>query len=561
MRESNIQDIIESHDGYWALQQPDMRDYTALYRVRMFQRTGRKNNGWSIATGGTIYTETPDGYNQIEGLVAAAFAKNPAVVISSGPDEKGDPALCQEICNRWLDGRVETVKTILRYGLLYPFSGVKLSFVDAAKSVMDAVDIRPLHPWDMVVDMDAELWSDQRYTGHIYYIDLRTAKKRWPGNKWSPAKRVDYLTQIDPSSGFSTVTVGWGVDASWEAARSMGDPDADGGLLAYVKIYEIYDLLSDEVLWYSPNAGSNGKVLKKISGIPIRDRNDRPVAPIIPFYASRDPQAPLKGGSHMGRIYDLLREYNSVLTYKSNAVRRDNRQYLARKDALDDQARSVLRENQDQTIIELELDPNTSLGETIVPLIPPPMSMDLTRYEAEIRDNLDRAGNVAPFVRGEATNSTATEINMLQSYSSNIIGMVARARDQALEGMCDVYIQMMRALLEDPDTKYEPETVTIEGVATVISPASLAGKMRIAASDQSSTPISAALQRQQALELAPTLISLGADKEAVLKLLVTKFELPEDLIPKADAGTSTQQVTAEPAGDASAVAGGTNATL
>ena len=523
MEVKDLNQIRDAHEQYWNLLRPAMRRLTKAYACRSVSGPdglGEKDSNRVI---------TPDGYSYVESYVGSLFAKRPALSVTAGPEESGDPHLIEGVANRFLYNQVENIEDLVRFALVYPFQAVKLGFVGSRKSVLDRVDATVVRPWDIIVDTDAPKWELQRYVGHRYWLPLPTAVEKFGNKDWKPSIRLDYLE----ASGTSQTTMSARNPFSSPAPENSKAGDA----LSYVEIVEMYDLLEDEFLVWTPNltAGANaakrdqggGFVLKRTSPIPIRDADGSPLPPIVPLYMSHDASIPLRGASTLARVYDALMETNALRTNAAQSVRRNSRMYLAREGVLSDNAKEAIRANEDQTIVEVAPMPQHSLSDVVVPMPTMPMSPDYTRYQSDIRADLERGSILAPFTRGQATNATATEIQALTTYTASEVGRMARRRDIAVENMATVYIRMMQALLLDDDSL--KQALTIDGQRVIIDAESISGSHRFAAADQSSTPVSATVRRQRILELVPLLQGLGVAPEKMLAYIAREFELPPEL--------------------------------
>lgn len=523
MRQADLRQITDAHNTYWDFMRSEMRGLTRAYRGTMFK--SRKDRWGDInIMGDSVTVETADGYAYVESYVASLFAKSPAVAVAAGPQEGEDPGLVEAIANDFLYRQVVVCEGMVRAALIYPNSAVKLGVVNSNRT-FDRVQATVVHPWDLLIDMDAPRWDLQRYVGHRYYLPIKEARTRWGTQgvkKWKPAVRRDYL---EDASGAGDST---GIRQKYEAAQSM-DPDS---ILAYVEIYEMYDLVNNKVTWWSPDTEVNEGILAT-EDIPYSWHDGTPCIPIIPMYASHDPQVPLRGGSALRRVYDQLVETNLLRTYWANAVRRDARVYLVRKDALNDHNKAILAANRDGSCVEVEIGNNDALSSIITPIQNIPISNNLNEYQNEIRADLQRGSVLAPFTRGVSTNATATEISALTQYTATEIGRIARQRDLAIETIAATYIRMLVVLMVDPETgEPEKEVYTYDGRSVVVTPEVLDGSYRYAAADQSSTPISSAMRRMRIAEVAPLLQSLGVEQRKLLEYIVREFDLPKDLLPE-----------------------------
>jgi len=133
--------------------------------------------------------------------------------------------------------------------------------------------------------MDARKWEMQRYIGHRYYLALPDAQRKFGNLKWKAASRVDYLdAQSLPSGGATNASTSTGSgngNLPREAARTMnGSASSLSSDLSYVEIVELYDLVSDQRIVYSPNLESRDGVVEK-GPIPIHDADGVCLPPIF----------------------------------------------------------------------------------------------------------------------------------------------------------------------------------------------------------------------------------------------------------------------------------------
>ena len=516
MRSKDISQIIIAHRNYWDQRKHAMEAYTRAYRSEMFREQ-------KTAKGGVVTVETADAYGFVESFIASLFAKAPAVAVGGDPQGIGEPDTVEMVLNRFLYEKAEMLETGLRYALIYPCSFFKLGLMEK-ELAMDSIDIKAVHPWDVIIDMDANNWESMRFCGHRYYLPAKQAKERFGNKRFKASIKNDYLNEFNQVLDSA--------DTSYLLSNGGKIDDMEDALLQYVEIYELYDLINDELIFYSPNYDSKDGVIEKAPAIPFRKADGTPCAPIAPMYLAYDPQYPLKGFSRLGLIYDQLWEVNNLRTVWANGLRRDARVYVTRKGTLDEEAKAILAENRDQSIVEMDLPPDSDARTAIVPLIANTFSPDYSIYKAEVRQDLDRGSILAPFTRGQATNASATEIAALTQYSASEIGKLARSRDRSLEIICQIYVSMFQHLLMTKPDDHAKEMVYIDGNVKVLTEEDFRGKFKYAAADQSSTPLSAAIKKQSITELLPVLVQLGVDPRKILEELIRLHNLPEDFMPE-----------------------------
>ncbi len=492
-----IQICYGEHKEFWREKAGELKRYKDAYETKFWESESYDST--------MIRIETSDAFGYIEGFIASLFTKTPSVIV--GDDiaaTGGDAKLAQATANRFLYTQREQLEIASRLALIYEFSGLKLCPQDS-NEMLDKVNIEAIPCWEIMVDRDPSDEKTSRVIGHNYFITLPEARKMFGNKKFTPVPKQDYFDSYSDRSNLYD-----------DSLANLPDD------YLYVEIVELYDLLYDEVYYWSPNYSGGDKVLDRAS-IPIRTYNDNPLPNITTLYYSRCPSKPMDGLSALARIYDQIYEKNILRTYWANAVRRDSRQYLYKEGSFDEEQLAKITAGIDGAMIGVDED---SLNGLIQQVGVEPISSNFDRYLAYIEQDINRGSILAPFSRGEATKATATEITALAQYSASEIGKMAREKDQALERITEIYIRLLDLLADDGETA----VLDVEGEARVITPTDLDGKFRINALDQGSTPLSDAMRKQNFLALLPTLQGLGVPPEKIKEELIRMYELPKDFL-------------------------------
>ena len=492
-----IRIIFSDHKEFWKQQAGDLKRYKNAYESKFWKEEMYDTT--------MIRVETADAYGFIESYISSLFSKSPSVVIGADlAATGGDPKLAQAAANRFLYNQREQFEIASRLALIYPYSALKLSPAESDE-MLDKATITAIPCWEVILDRDATAASDQRFIGHTYYLNMVEAKRKFGNKKFVAVPKENYF---DEGGGPVSYT-----------KQDYNDLPDD---YLYIEIVELYDLLHNEVYYWSPSY-KNGDGLILRSEIPVRTYNDLPLAPIVPLFYSRSPSKPMEGLSSLARLYDQFYEKNILRTYWANAVRRDSRQYLYKEGMIDEEALAKITAGIDGAMIGVDSD---TLSGIIMPVGVEPISSNFDRYLAAIESDINRGSSLAPFARGEATKATATEITALAQYSASEIGKLARERDNSLENIVNVYIRTLVLLAEDGDKA----VLNVEGEGKVITPADLEGKFRINALDQGSTPLSDAIRKQNLLSLLPTLQGLGVPPEKIKEEIIRAYELPKSFL-------------------------------
>ena len=226
------------------------------------------------------------------------------------------------------------------------------------------------------------------------------------------------------------------------------------------------------------------------------------------------------GLSAVARVYDQFYEKNILRTYWANAVRRDSRQYLYKEGALDEEALAKITAGVDGAMIAVD---EPVLQGVIQQVGVEPLSSNFDRYLGFIENDINRGSILAPFSRGEATKATATEVAALAQYSASEIGKLARERDNTIEMIAETYLRIVSLMTEEKETA----VIDVDGKPKIISSIDLEAKFKIVALDQSSTPLSQALKRNNIVQLLPVLLQLGVNPATIKDELIRLFEMPD----------------------------------
>ena len=508
MRASDIAAIYKKHHEFWDHRRPEMERYDNAYKMDFWDE--RRADGLLNSMSTQLNVQTSDGYGYIEGFIASLFAKNPAVTLRAGIENRGNPSKAEAVANAFLIKTRHEVENVSRLALIFPQAYVKLVPMMDQK-LHDKVCPVSLSPWEVIIDRDAPRWDRQRFVGHRYFMPLPEAKAKFGNKSFQGKAKKDYLD---------------------EKHNPYDNTDA-GSYGEYVEIIEMYDLENDELTFYCDDLERDNKVLQ--SGfIPFRDVNNRPVCPIVPLYFNRQPAKPMDGYSAMRRVYDQLFEINVIRSFQVNAVRKASRQYLVKAGMLAEEQMAQLTSGIDGLFIEVD-EENLEGAMRAVPQNPTPP--ELERYYDQVQRDKDKGSLMAPFTRGESSRVTATEAVALASYTASEIGRMARERDAMIEHLATVYLSILATFLEEEPTNL----IQIDGAVQSISPDDLRGDFVIFASDQASTPLSDVAAKNQLLMNIPTLVNLGVPADTVLKEVVRVLNLPEEFVLKAQENIKQQQ--------------------
>jgi hypothetical protein len=393
--------------------------------------------------------------------------------------------------------------------------------------VWDKVDLTYVLPWDMYLDARAKHWHQQEYIGDHYWIRLSEAKRKF--KKANPDKWLGVDEREVP-------------DEFGNKKQDMGlkNTDIADDIGVLVHIHEMF--FPAENLWciYSENY-DNGDTLLFEGKMPVKDFAGRVMAPYVPMYFSKDPAKPMTGYSALKRVYDQITELNLDRTALATQVRKSARVYITPKGSLDDANKRALAAGEDGTVIEMDCKPD-EIRNSLVAGPVNDLARSLIDYTVIIQRDLSESSNTADFTRGQETGVSATEISVLNNYTSNELGRYARTRDESFVNLVKLYLCMLHLFLS------KSEAVVLNGKTVVVAPADVLGDFVVDVAESESTPQARAIKKQEIITILPTLINLGVNPAPLLQYVAELFELPE--------GVAVATPTPTPTPDANAFVNG-----
>ncbi len=514
----DIKSILEMHDKHWEDQQRQLYAYKMCYQTEFWDNLQDDKSM-------QLVIQTSDAYGYIESYIASLFARNPGVIVKSDVRGRGNPRKAQELANDFLIKHRNVLEDASRCALIYPYAFMKLIPTMNA-DIYKRMDLVAVNPWDVILDSDAKRFQDCRFVGHRYYCPLHEARAKFGNKDFKPERKREYFERYEP------------LDDAYQK------PSAESDMFRYIEIVEFYDLVNDEIFFWTPNWAMGEKFLER-EMIPFRDSDGEPIIPLVPFYFNRLPDEPIKGYSAMKRIYDQIYETNLIRTFQANGVRKASRQYIVKRGTFDEESMAQVTSGIDGLFIEVDDD---DLSGVIRALPQNPTPPELQFYYDQVQADKDKGSLLAPFTRGESTRSSATEIAALAAYSSSEIGRLARERDGVIESVAAKYISILAMYLDEED---ERDIVVIDNRSEVVSASDLRASWQVFAQDQASTPISESVRKREFIQSIPTLQGLGVPNKTLLSELVRALGLPESFIEEADQATAAiSAAKAEAAGSA-----------
>lgn len=528
-----IRAVLSVNNTRWDRDKAFLKRLRALYATRFWSQHKDVLYGEN-----SIKVETADAYSFVESFVAALFTRAPSVEVAYDASHDGNPDITRECVNSFLHRQREEQERATRLALIYPFACFKLAPA-TSQDLLNRIAMRACPPWEMLLDLDADRWEDQRWVGHQYFLTLPEAKSIYGAKKYKPRQK-EFFFEEDGRGG--------------QSAQNSQDKTTAPEEYQYIKVVELWNLDADKLLVWSPDFADGQRLLKR-EKIPLRDYDDAPMSTVVPLYYSTEPDNPLEGYSTMRRSYDQFVEKNIFRTAMANQIRRNTRQYLARKGELNPEELAKLTSGKDGAIAEYE--GSRALSEVIRELDKSNLSTDFDKHLQYMDADMSRSSLLAPFTKGEATKATATEVTALASYSASEIGRLARQRDSAIEKLAHVVTRIFHLYADEG----EKAVVISDGSPKVVTPGALNGRFRYTALDQASTPLSDALKRQQFLALLPNLQAVGIPVDKLRAHMVREFDLPTDFLDVPEEPSDPSRIKGVDTGIVPTAPGGTDAEM
>lgn len=480
-----VKQLLAAHDEFWE----DARSPHGFVGENLdlyYQRF------WEHRDAPGVPVETAKAYQNVESYLSSLFSVAPEAQAQHKPNEAGRPEEVSAVFNQWVREHRETLTTASRYSLLAGAGFLKTLAPDE-DSPLDA-QLLALPPWEVVVDLAASSWDAQRFVMHAYWMPLDAAHHKYPKVKWAAGQDFDEDETLDMQ------------------------PEPDG----WVRIVEVYDNLDEKFFVWTPSVlgGTEekpGKVLVKPQEFP------QGIPPILMLAFQRDVEHPLRGVSVLGRVKDQIKEHLQIRSVQAAAVSKVTRQWLVRAGAFDNKAKTRLRKGQDGTFIEANIMPEQKLNDQIVAVPMQPVPDDFATYIAQVQADLDMGSMLAPFVTGQPTRSTASEVLALSQYTATELGKMSSVRDGVVSALGDLYIRTVRPFVN------EPVVYVDDGRVRVLPVEALEVPYFWTARDTGGTPQDRAMKKQEAMMVAPLMMQLGADPKAVRAYVARIYGLPPEL--------------------------------
>lgn len=206
-----------------------------------------------------------------------------------------------------------------------------------------------------------------------------------------------------------------------------------------VDVFEFYDLVTDELLVFTDQLNAPLRFVENIK------------FPIVNMGNYKIPNSPYSMGE-MEQIQGIQMELNKARSQMATHRRRNVQKFAIRKGALDPAARTALKNEIVNDVIEID-DRGQDLKDLIIPLEVPQLSPDAyASYEISKRDIFEISG-VSEYLRGSAPSGrrTATEASIVEGANNVKTANKLAAVDDALQRLGQLIIEIARDIFPKTD--------------------------------------------------------------------------------------------------------------
>lgn len=491
---------LREHDLLMNDRTKAFRAFRSLWRSRYWSERQsnrmRADRYTDVSTDPMIRIEVNRIRGFVTSIVGALFSDDVKVSYAPAPDGKGNAELSQIAMNRVLHNKKMALRAIdcLRQATVYDGAALKVMLDDRVRDPAQKVTVRVI-PWtELVLDRDTRDRDDARFIGHAYYIPYADALRKFGRDRTFMTTMLDdqgrqraaeaeaRKSKRQPNRVRRPDTLATTYDRTlnqaevMHAAPGLGDPLNAG----FVRVFEVYNLVDDFVIGeadpitgvpipaWQPVLDANGNEVRargryetylpdeptgfdhpvRVFPMPLTTDGGEPLPSIAPLILNADPEYPMHGLSTVETVYDQLRELILERTWKANAVKKNARLMIAPKGVLTADEKDKWAQGVDGELIEYDPEAAGAKGQSahqvMAPIQLPNVNLDNTYYTKEIEEDIARGTNMPQFTSGAATGASATEVNRLDAYAKNGMGLLSLMRDLWL---MDVQLLLRRALI------------------------------------------------------------------------------------------------------------------
>jgi hypothetical protein len=416
---SRIRQIVRDHDKVMDTQRDEMMESKAVYETRWWQnyvmqgqRTGRIAGAYQW-DGAEI--EVNHLHRMMRTYLSDLFPDASRAVVDSDPLDRGDPQTIQAVLNDWWKKPYGylTVDHATMMALILPGSGFKIGYDPGTTNPIERVWMRPIPPWELILDRDAPSWEDERFRGHVYQSPIEEVLERYPQleGKIKGAPRLDFFQQSIASNP-SPQSIDGSAASFGEYVRvlefmNLRDAYVSPGGQVYKGRMEVYVL----------DQGLDEPVV--VAPLPDQDASGRDLPNIEPLILDHEVGYPFRPLSPAKVILPQQAELNKVRTAMARDTRRNARKYVYEEGAFDQDPLDKLNNGVDMQGVSVK--PGTRPDQAVYMLPNQPISSDNIMYMRVVESDLSRVSGPSQNAQGQTTDVTKYETQVVQMFAEALL--------------------------------------------------------------------------------------------------------------------------------------------
>lgn len=425
-----VKRLVIVHDTTWADKRYETELTTGIYETRFWPAYV----GWGKAQGflnDWNYNGTEIQVNRLRKMVrtyqGALYPTASRATLEADIHGRGDAQVTQAVINAcWKKPYAYvTVDHVVQMALTLPCAGFKVGYDPGTANPIERVWIRPIPPWELLIDRDACSWEDERFRGHVYQAPIQEVLERYPAlkdKKLIGSPRRDYMTDTRSGGG------GGQDDGSNETIR--GETGASGvnadSVGMYVRVLEFLNLRDCYVMpdntvtkgrlevWVLDQDPSISSAPVFCGPLPFVDADGRSLPNIEALLFDHEIGYPFRGLAPTKAAIPQQIELNLMRTAAAQDVRRNTRKFKYREGQIAEDEVRKLTNGVDMQGVKIAPDASPD----VIEMIPnQPIPADTMAYMASAERDLDRALGPSQNAQGEAIDTTAREALIIQLYA------------------------------------------------------------------------------------------------------------------------------------------------
>lgn len=380
-------------------------------------------------------------WKEVQVYAAALYPRASRVVCSPDAMGRGEPLVAQAALNGWWekDNQYSIIHDAVVMAILFPGSGFKVGFDPGTASPIERTWLRPIPPWEMVLDRNATSIQDERYRGHLYQAPIEEVVERFP--------HLEGVLKGTPRTDFFSGATTAPRDA---AAAQIASASDDGEFVRVFEFSNKRDTYTDEKgnaylgrleVWVL-DQGDLSKAPVSVTALPFADAAGNPLPNVEPLLFAHEPGFPLRPVAPVARLLPQMIELNKLRTAAAGDIRRNWRTGLFREGAINQDALTKAMSAGDGGMVPVT-NPSIPFRDVFAWMEHQPIAADTLKYMAIVEGDLERQSGGSQNAREQITGATAYEVQTVQLFTEEglkfhaliLTGTLARVSRLAQRGI------------------------------------------------------------------------------------------------------------------------------